>query len=306
MELTWPIKLRIGLTGAVGIALLGIFAWPFLSPEEPFGVVSVVSGTISARDAMVLAALAFVGGLISYYLCWPMGRQIGILAAPAGLAFLASRSCNMGTLFQANPTIVRREQILSMMRWEGLLWLAVVAAGFLGVFIASQIIHPARPKTTDKPTGAGKPTKRDAVYFLNLVLAVAGSVVVAQFFIGIFARDYRIVDEMGGSAVGQPATGQIIFAVLISFGLAGFLVKKVLNIDYICVIISTGFVTAFSIMFYGRPDVISYFAGRFPPVFFPNTTLAVLPIQMVAFGTIGAIAGYWIAVRYDYWQKSGL
>jgi len=24
---------------------------------------------------------------------------------------------------------------------------------------------------------------------------------------------------------------------------------------------------------------------------------------MVAFGTIGSIAGYWMAIRYDYWRK---
>lgn len=307
MELTWPIKIRIGIAAAVGIGLLGIFGLPLVSPADPMGVVSVVSGRISGGDAMALMCLAFVSGIVSYFLAWPMGKQIGIFAAPAGLAFLATRSCDMGTLFQGNASIVRREQILSMMCWEGLLWLAVVAAGFLGVFIASHIIHPARPATEDKSSAQkGKSVKRDAGYFLNIILAIAGSVVAAQFFIGIFARDFTIVDANSGRVIGQPAMGQIVFALLMSFGLAGFLVKVFLKSDYISVIISTGLVSAFSIMVYSRPDVISYFAGRWPAAFFPNATLAVLPIQAVSFGTIGAIAGYWTAIRFEYWHKNGI
>jgi hypothetical protein len=268
-------------------------------------VVSVVSGAISGSNTIALIGLAFACGIISYFLAWPYGRQIGILAAPAGLAYLATKSSDMGVLFQANALVVEREQILSKMCWEGLFWLAVIAAGFFGVFIAGQIIHPRIPEETEKTSSKkDKTIKRDAAYFFNIILTVAGSVVVTQFFIGIFARDFSISDAQAGHIVGQPARGQIIFALLMSFGIAGFLVKMFLKSDYISVIISTALVTPFSVMVYGRPDVISYFAGRWPAAFFPNATLAILPIQMAAFGTIGAIAGYWIAIRYEYWQKN--
>jgi hypothetical protein len=42
---------------------------------------------------------------------------------------------------------------------------------------------------------------------------------------------------------------------------------------------------------------------RYPPAFFYSPVISILPVQMVAFGALGSIAGYWLAVRYDYWRK---
>jgi len=313
MELTWPIRLRVALAAAVGIGLIGIYAWPRVAPGDPFGVVSVVNGRISVNDAMVILLLAFGAGLVSYFLAWPYGSRIGILAAPAGLAVWAARSGDMGTLMQLNTSIVRREQIYSTFCWEPMLWLGVVAAGFLGVFLGSQIIHPSESdkadksakKTADKFTTktANKSQKRSVGVLVNAVVAVIGSAVVTQFFIGIFARDYSIWNATTGSAVAQPATSQIAFAVLVSFGLAGYLAKKVLDVNYLWPIIASCMVNLVAVSIYGKNDTIAYFAGRWPAVLFSNSVLAVLPIQVVAFGTLGAIAGYWLAVRYDYWHQ---
>jgi hypothetical protein len=301
VELTWPIKLRIAIVSAVGMWQIGMLAWPMVAPAEPFGVVSIITGAISAGDAITLSAMAFGIGLVCYFLSWPYGSRIGILAAPAGLAIWAARSGDMGTLMQLNTSIVRREQIFSTLCWEPLLWLAIVAAGFFGVFVASHIIRPA--DTTPKTTTAGKPQKSGFGDIVYAVVAVIGSAVVAQFFIGIFARDFTILDAASGSVVAQPAIGQIIFAVVAAFIIAGFLIKKVLDLDYLWPIISSCLVTPFAIGTYGKHEVIESFAGRWPAVFFPNSVLAVLPIQVVAFGSIGAVIGYWIAVHYDYWRQ---
>ncbi|UCF17343.1 MAG: hypothetical protein JSW59_07740, partial [Phycisphaerales bacterium] len=108
-------------------------------------------------------------------------------------------------------------------------------------------------------------------------------------------------DNILGSVVAQPANGQIAFAVLVSFGVAAFVVKKFLNASYIWPAIATALVTAFSMHTYVREA--SYLARNWPAVFFENSVSSVLPIQMVAFGTLGSIAGYWMSVRYDYWRK---
>jgi len=301
MELTWPIKLRIAAAAAVGIGLIGVLAWPMVAPAESFGVVSFISGTISAGDVIVMLVLAFVAGLVSYFLSWPYGSRIGILAVPAGLGVWAVRTGDMGTLMQLNTPIVRREQIFSTLCAESLLWLAIVAAGFFGVFVASCIIHPAAPVTRM----AGKPQKRGISVIVNAVAAVICSAVVAQFLIGIFARDFTISDGTSGAAVAQPATSQIVFAVVTAFIAAGFLVKKVLDGDYLWPIISSCLVTPFAVSVYGKRSALEYFAGRWPAVFFPSSVLAVLPIQVVAFGAIGAVSGYWLAVYYDYWRQYG-
>jgi hypothetical protein len=296
-------KVRIAVVAAVGIAVIGVYAWPMVAPADPFDVVSIVNGVISVYDAMVIIALAFGVGLVSYFLAWPYGSQIGILAVPAGLAVWALRSGDVGTLMQLNAPIGRRQELFSTFCWEPLFWLGVVAAGFAGVFVASQIIHPAQSGHT--PNGlSDKPKKRGLGDILNCVVAVIGSAVVSQFLIGILARDYTIWDATAGVAIAQPATGQILFAVFAAFGLVGFLAQRILNIDYVWVIIGTCLVNFIVVSTYGNNDVVASFAGRWPAVFFSNSVLAVLPIQVVTFGTFGAIAGYWIAMRYDYWHKN--
>jgi hypothetical protein len=290
-------RLRIAASAAVGIAVLGVYAWPMVAPADPLGVVSFINGTISPYDVLKLLGLSFGVGLVAYFLSWPYGNRIGILAVPAGLAVWAVRSGNMGTLMQLNISAVRRQQIYSSFCWEPLLWLALVAAGFIGVFLASQIVHPIQ--TVEEC----KPKKRNAGVFLNIIIAVIGSAVVVQFFIGMFARDFTILDPTAGAAVAQPEMGQIVFAVLVSFGLVGFLVQRVLGVDYMWPVIGASLVNFVAISAYGKHDVLDYFAARWPAVFFSNSVLAVLPIQIIAFGTLGAIAGYWMAVRYEYWHK---
>jgi hypothetical protein len=222
----------------------------------------------------------------------------------------------MGTLMQLNTSVERREQLFAIMRWEPLLWLAIVGAGFLGVFLGWGLIRPAKTAVAGKPenpakqkTGPPRPTsgrveagKFKLGDYVSVIAAIVGSAVVAQFFIGIFARDFALLDSTYGVAVAQPATAQVVFAVLVAFGIAGFLVKKVLGLDYIWPIIGSCLITAIATSAYGKEGVLAYFADRWPAVFFSSPVLTVLPIQVVVFGTIGSVAGYWLAMRYTYWR----
>jgi len=290
VELSWPIKIRIGLAAAVGIGLIGILAWPLVKPVEPFGVVSVVSGMITSRDAVLLLALAFCVGLIAYFLSWPYGGQIGVLAVPAGLAVWAARSGTMGSLMQLNNSVVSRERLYSTMEWEPLLWLGVVTAGYLAA-------HILRNPKSEPGT---KPAKRSIVSCIYPVAAIVASAMLVPVFIGIFAIDFTLVDVSAGTVVGQPSNAQIGFGVFISFGLVAFLVKKLLDLDYIWPVIASCLIIPFSMATFGKSGVLEFFAGRWPAVFFPSSVLAVLPIQIVAFGSLGAVAGYWLAIRYGH------
>jgi len=202
VELSWIMKLRIAAAFATGAILIGILAWPVAAPPEPLGVVSLVAGAISLDGAITLAGLAFLAGLIAYFLSWPYGREIGILAVPAGLA-----------------------------------------------------------------------------------------------------QDVKMSDRQFGSVVGQPAIGQIAFGVFVSFGLAAFVVKKFANVGYIWPTIASALITAFTITTYVKQDTLQYLVQRWPTAFYSNTVISILPVQMVAFGTLGSIAGYWLAMRYNYWRK---
>ncbi len=297
-SLPWVTKLKLTGTLLVGIVLIGLFAWPLAAPSEPLG--AVYYGTTTIGEAMILVALAVLAGLIGYFVCWPHGREIGILAVPAGLAVWGLRTGSMADLLKLNPGLDQQLALLSSLRWEPLFWLGVVAAGFVGVLIG----HKARGKGR-----AGQPEQKNdpkANTYVNAAIALVGSVLIALVCIRLFAQDFSTFDRrLGSSVVAQPAAGQIAFAVCVSFGIAAFVVKKFLDASYIWPVIAGAVLTGVAGAVYLRQDGMGYLLERWPPVFFLNATLSILPLQMVAFGTLGSVAGYWMAVHYNYWRKHG-
>jgi len=281
-------KLRIAAAVAAGVVLIGIMAWPMAEPSEEIGA-------ISYGDAVTLVILAFLTGLIGYFVSWPYGREIGILAVPSGLAIWAVRSRSVMALMQLNATVSQRQVILASLKWEPIFWLFVVAAGFAGVLLGQKIRSSLKTKQMQEKS------KSNLDKYLKEVITLVGSVLVAQFCIRIFAQDVKIFDNNMGTVVAQPAVGQIVFAVSVSFGLAAFLFKKYLNTSYICPIIASVFITAYAASSYAKH--LQYLVQYWPATFFSNAVVSILPIQMVAFGTLGSIAGYWMAVRSNYWRE---
>ena len=169
---------------------------------------------------------------------------------------------------------------------------AVVAAGFVGVLIGQRIVAKPELNKCQEQSGSKANT------YLNGLIAVVGSVLIAQFCIAIFAQDVRI-----GSVVAQPSVGQIVFAVSVSFGIAAFLVKRFLDAGYIWPITASALLTGFVVITRIRQDTLKQLVEHYPPAFFSSTVISILPLQMVAFGVLGSIAGYWLAIRYNYWRK---
>jgi hypothetical protein len=203
----------------------------------------------------------------------------------------------MAQLMQRNPTLAQRQALFSGLKWEPAFWLLVIAAGFAGVLIGQKIRLSPRPAKTAQERNPNSDKYSSAV--ISVLIALAASVLIAQFSIRVFAQSVQM-----GLAIAQPAVGQIALAVSVSFGLAAFAVKKLIGFSYIWPAIASALVTAFSINIYTKQEVFEHFAQSWPATFFPNAVISVLPVQMVAFGTLGSIAGYWLAIRYNYWRKA--
>jgi len=294
MELTSINKLRIAAVAALGIVVLGLLAWPLGAPADPLSPVRAWS--IGASGTLALLALAFALGFVGYFIAWPHGREIGILAVPFGLTIWAGRSGPMRVLTQACREPLEREALASSLRFEPVYWLLVVAAGFAGVLLAQYLRAPARP-STDEPAARGTP---NTGLYVTALIALAGTVVIANFLLGVFAQD---VATSRNIIPGQPPVGQIIFAVVAAFAAASFLVKKLTNLSYVWPALASVFVIAFAQVFYDGAQVLRQFAETRPATSFPHSTLAILPIQLVALGTLGSVLGYWLAVRYEWWRK---
>jgi hypothetical protein len=295
MELSWVMKLRIAAAAATGVLLIGILAWPLALSPDPISAVR--ASDISMGASVTLVVLAFLTGLIAYFASWPHGREIGILAVPSGLTIWAVRSGSMTSLMQLYPSVEQRQTIFSAFKWGSVFWFVLVAAGFIGVLLGQKIISNPRSAAKQKASNS------NPAQYLSAIIALAGSVFIAQFCIGIFARDVSLPDPKLGAIMAQPSIGQIVFAVFISFGIAAFIVKKFLDVSYIWPAIATVLLTIFAVSNYARQDVLQYFVQQWPAAFFVNSVISILPVQIVALGTLGSIAGYWMAIRYSYWRK---
>ena len=295
MELSLVMRLRIAAAAATGVVLIGILAWPLATSPEPLSAVRL--GNTSIGGAITLVVLAFLTGLLAYFVSWPHGREIGILAVPSGLTIWALRTGSMTSLMQQYPSIEQRQAIFAAFKWDSVFWLVLVAAGFIGVLLGQKILSshgkPVKQKTSDS-----KPTQ-----YLSVIIALAASVLIAQFCIKILAQDVSLADGKLGSIMAQPSVGQIVFAVFVSFGAAAFIVKKFLDVGYIWPASATVLLTFFTVHSYARQDVLQHFVRQWPSAFYVNSVISLLPVQIVAFGTLGSVAGYWMAMRYNYWRK---
>ena len=295
MELSLLMRLRIAAAAALGVLLIGILAWPLASSPGPLNAVR--ASDISVGGLITLVVLAFLTGLIAYFVSWPYGREIGILAVPSGLTIWAVRSGSMTSLMQLYPSAEQRQAIFTAFKWNSVFWLVLVAAGFIGVLLGQKILSSPRSPAKQKTSNS------QSTQYLSAIIALAGSVFIAQFCIGMLAQDVSLLDSKLGAIMAQPSVGQIVFAVFISFGVAAFVVKKFLDVSYIWPAIATALLTIFTVSSYARQDVLQYFVREWPSAFFVNSVISILPVQIVALGALGSIAGYWMAIRYNYWRK---
>ncbi len=296
--MTWPIKLRIAASATVGILVMGFLAWPLIAPDNRAHVVSLITAGTGLTEVLVLLLLAFVVGLVAYFLTWPYGRHIAPLAVPAGLAVWALRSQNISKLLQLNPAPDYRQHILLAIKWESFFYLALAAAGVLAVLLAQRIKSPKQNPLPDI-----SPSAKPAAY-INAALSLLASLLLAFILITAFAQNTRFDDQILGSVVAQPAKAQICFAVTAAFALITFAAAKFLKIDYLVPACATALLTPVAVTTYLRREMLACITDRWPALFFANPLLAILPVQLVAFGSVGSVIGYYIATRCEFAQPA--
>ncbi|MFC1766067.1 hypothetical protein ACFL6U_28815 [Planctomycetota bacterium] len=292
MELSWLTKLKIGFVLAIGADVWIALAWSLMAPADP--VEPVMLGSLSMPGMIVLPLVAFAVGFIAYFAAWPYGREVGILAVPAGLSVWGLRSGSMTSLMQATTDVAARQQIYSTLRWEPLFWLLLVGLGAWGAHTAARRF-PAKkakqPDTHHETVSAG---------LLQGCAAVILSLVIGHILIGAFVRG----TPLPNIAIAVQSEGpQIAFGIWLAFAAAAFVVRHLLRISFGWTIGSIALLYIIITFIYGRTSVMAQVVAMAPATSFPHAIMGVMPIQLVAFGVLGAITGYWWAVRYHYWRK---
>lgn len=294
VELSWVTKLRIGAALALGAVGLGLCAWSMVAPADPMGVVSTAN--VTTPEAVFLLGLCFLVGVGGYFVAWPYGRPIGFLAVPAGLAVWAIRSEEITTLIQRAPSGLQRAGIYASLRWDSLFWLALIGSGLAGLWVASRL----RPATAAAFRNPLQDTKSKANLVLDGAVALLMSLAIGYVVVAVLAQGTQLA---GVSIATQPAAAQIVFAVMVAFGAAGFLTGRISRLGPSWPTVASALLPTVAGLFYARADVLEDLASTYPATCFRTSVMAILPVQMVAFGALGAAAGYWLAVRYEYWHR---
>lgn len=296
MELSWLMRIRIIAAMVIGGWLLGFLPWDGIKPDAA-GVFSLLTGSISIPDILGCAVLAFAAGFVSSAVCTPYGGQIGIIAAPAGMAVWALKSAPISKLFQAAPSVQSRLNVYNGLKFEGFIWLALAACGFVGAIAADKIF---RRKSVDLPDNF-KPVYK-IPEFAQIAAAVVATVFIANIIINALALGVGFPDSQLKGVVAQPANGQIAFAVLVAFGVCSFLAKLFLSSKAVWPAVASSIITYYFTISYAKSTTLTLLTVSWPAAFFYKPIMAVLPIQMVSFACLGAVWGYWLAVRYHIWR----
>ena len=293
-NVNWLLRLRILASLSVGALIVAAIGYPLIRPEDPLGAISLFTGEISIIHAAVLIGLGFAAGILGTLICYPIGRELGPFAAPAGVATLAMASGGLRQLLLLNHTLDERIALYSCLRWELLFWLAICAAGYLGSYLAVKLIHAKSTDTEQKPK-----TQKNPNYWTNCGVAAFAAAAIVYFTIGIFAQDIRQIDENLGFVVGHPGNRQIALGVFVSVGIAGFLAKHFLDTHFIPVIAGAAAIYIITLSKFIGSETMAYMVEIWPIDFFPASIYAMLPVQFVPFSMLGAMAGYWISI---YWK----
>jgi len=277
---------------AIGTALIGFLLWPRIAPADPLGAVTLFGPAISGSNVILCFLAAFCAGAGGYLASYPYGKVIGLLAVPTGLGIWALRSGTVRDLLLTHSNFQQRLQVYDFLRLEPIFWIALLLVGAAGVWITGKVLPPkVDPLAQDKK-------KINPNRLFSMIVAVLASGVIAQLTIGIFAQDVRYPDAQLGSVTGQPGSRQIAFAVFASFTLAGFLIKYFLDCDHYLAVLAGPILYFFILHKTCGPDIVKYMTENWAVAYFPNTICAILPIQIVSFSAIGALAGQGLAVKY--------
>lgn len=285
VEQHWLDKVRIGVVLTFGATVIGIFCWPLIAPHVDRMPVAFYNSAISITDALIILPVAFATGAAAYFLGWPDGRHTALAAVPMGIGVWGLRCGSLANLLAYNNELPLRHNIYMSLRWEGIFWLLVVAAGYLGVRAAAALCNDNTPWEQEQK----KPQAGDII----LPLVVTSSI--AWLLINILAQSPKLPTSEYGTIYSQPRNAQIAFALLTAFGVAGYASKRFMKVRFEIPLASTALVSLGAAIYSGKESMQSI-SMNLPAHFYAHPICAILPVQTIAFGTLGVLIGYSIAI----------
>jgi hypothetical protein len=291
---SWPVKFRVCAVVLLGMIVIGFFAWPIVAPADPFGIVSMPD----LPGALILMLLALVTGFVGYFITWPYGEHLAVIAVPSGMAVWSVRSGVLADAFIGTTAAAQRAEVFHSLLPRPFFWLLLAAIGLVGMFLGRFILSPA---SGAKIIPAGPKLKLSTP--ANTVIALVASAVTAFIAVTFLAQNIKLTDTQLGQVIAQSSAGQVGFAVFVAFGLASFISYKFLGVQYFWPAAAAPIVSFLGLVFYTRDPILEHMAANWPSNFFASSLGSILPVQMVSFGILGAVAGFWLVQSFDLWRS---
>ncbi|AQQ71281.1 hypothetical protein SMSP2_01652 [Limihaloglobus sulfuriphilus] len=286
-ELTVETKLKLSALAVFSPVVFGILLWPAVSPESPYELVSLSSGSLGFAGFIIFTAAAFLCGGLTAIVPGEFGLHASRAAVPLGISIAAVRSGFVTDATARLSDVSQISQTYNIFAIESFLWAVIAAAGFAGSFAAR--------KLTNQDTGINdlKPLVKG---WKQSVMAVAAITAVSMIVISILGTSPGIRDRELSAIMLQPGNGQAAFAVLAAFTLCGWAAMRYFKINYIPACIAAVILPAAIRLFAFKQEDILNLTQRYPLSFLTNPSLALTPVMIISFGMIGAVCGYWLAV----------
>ena len=298
----YGVAMQFSLLKKFKITLVILVSWfsfnaclGLVQPAGEEGVVSVVFHPQPLRVLGISLALAFAVALFGSLMSKHHYREFALTAVASGFTAWAMKTGLIDQLLLKHPVSAERATLFYRLIADGFIWLAIGAGGYLGAVTLVQIIKWAAP-TVDPDTPTPSAKQENSSSLLSKGLAVGFVFLISVVLLKLLVRSNpdALVGLDSIAAVRGPNIGQIVFVVFISFYIAAALAAwswlwlPVSSLLAVPAIVGAGSYLLASRFILAQPllDQSSLFVN--PAVIFA----IILPIQFVAIGSLGVIAGY--------------
>ncbi len=287
------VKIKVLFAISIATATIGFVGWMLISTPSPQEPLSLVFGTLPFKRLLLFSLIVFLTAIFLNLTFGNKSQEFAFGGAVLALSICAVRSGLLTVHIDYTKSPIEIHNIYQSLAWEGFVWLGIVLVAFVGANINVRVSTLRKIWLQTNKT--------------NITISFVASVVIAILGVNLLALGARvIVAKDVFSVVRQAYTGQICFGVLVSFGLATYLSRHFLKVHYIVPIIASGLVVFITMLFASNTSNIEYLLANFPPSFLLKPSAGILPVQMVAFGSIGSVVGFWLSYAHEEWQRENL
>lgn len=299
-------KMRILAAAVVAVVLMTTIGWMVVSPADPDMAVSLTTGGRALWTAWpAMLALTVVVSLLGTVIAGPRLPESGLFAASIGLVGLALRGGSMQTVlaYCAGTEEAGRKALMVRMEFDVVLWAALLIASWLAVSLAWRWLwgeQPAEPVETPAPAPSKGSKKAQAVQSSGGSRAAwpgwAVTTVLGLFIIWI---------TVARTPVAMVARGQVIASVAGGLFLAAMAARYFTGVDDVrgyllapLVIGAVGYLLGYlqADMGWTREGSGAYALLSTTP---PHALVRPLPLEYLAAGVAGSIAGYWYGCKVE-------